>query len=503
MLARQLATAPPVMVIVDLDVGCFLSNGAELESRVEAAMASTSMDRVHELTSAERRRQEAAGSPTAAARRQRWAQVRLLLSHALHRWLPPLARFVQQLPGAELSRLVSMEQQWCSRPAGNKFTGFPGLHVAYDCVARALVWIRPPLTALAAAEAVAAARAHALSAARIADGDGSAGSGGSRSSSSSSGAVAAREAELAAATAELASWRQLLFAEVDVVAVIGAGIRMVLQLCSRALHTPLPGLAATTRGDADGGGGGIAGADVPAVCSLVTLLQDALRTACQAAPTEMAAVLLAAAADAAAGPEAAAASAAASPWNPRMLQQLAYADWARQPGMFSSEDVAGGMEAANRHNVEGLREFARAHGVAAARAGFDGGPAARYCRIAGEAVPGLDRWTPVSPLAVRQGAPAAARPAVAAAGSGSSHPSGAAAASPGWGPAAELLPPLRCCANPRCTNLAAAVGADSDADLPLHSCSGCRGAAEYCSKGCQTAHWRAGHREACAALRDR
>ncbi|KAG2483244.1 hypothetical protein HYH03_017901 [Edaphochlamys debaryana] len=49
------------------------------------------------------------------------------------------------------------------------------------------------------------------------------------------------------------------------------------------------------------------------------------------------------------------------------------------------------------------------------------------------------------------------------------------------------------CSNPACANLEG----DSDAALPLRACAGCGGAASYCSRECQTAHWRSGHREAC------
>ncbi|KAG2481878.1 hypothetical protein HYH03_019163 [Edaphochlamys debaryana] len=49
------------------------------------------------------------------------------------------------------------------------------------------------------------------------------------------------------------------------------------------------------------------------------------------------------------------------------------------------------------------------------------------------------------------------------------------------------------CSNPACANLEG----DSDAALPLRACAGCGGAASYCSRECQMAHWRSGHREAC------
>ncbi|KAG2483220.1 hypothetical protein HYH03_017877 [Edaphochlamys debaryana] len=72
---------------------------------------------------------------------------------------------------------------------------------------------------------------------------------------------------------------------------------------------------------------------------------------------------------------------------------------------------------------------------------------------------------------------------------------------PGLEAAAALLPAspaaaracLGGCSNPACANLEG----DSDAALPLRACAGCGGTASYCSRECQTAHWRSGHREAC------
>ncbi|KAG2482110.1 hypothetical protein HYH03_018934 [Edaphochlamys debaryana] len=72
---------------------------------------------------------------------------------------------------------------------------------------------------------------------------------------------------------------------------------------------------------------------------------------------------------------------------------------------------------------------------------------------------------------------------------------------PGLEAAAALLPAspaaaracLGGCSNPACANLEG----DSDAALPLRACAGCGGAASYCSRECQTAHWRSGHRKAC------
>ncbi|KXZ47163.1 hypothetical protein GPECTOR_37g169 [Gonium pectorale] len=55
---------------------------------------------------------------------------------------------------------------------------------------------------------------------------------------------------------------------------------------------------------------------------------------------------------------------------------------------------------------------------------------------------------------------------------------------------------LRTCANPGCSSLEG----DSEAELRLTPCAGC-GEAAYCCRDCWTAHWRAGHRAACARRR--
>ncbi|PNH02212.1 Succinate dehydrogenase [ubiquinone] flavoprotein subunit, mitochondrial [Tetrabaena socialis] len=68
---------------------------------------------------------------------------------------------------------------------------------------------------------------------------------------------------------------------------------------------------------------------------------------------------------------------------------------------------------------------------------------------------------------------------------------------------ARVLPPspsearalLRTCANPACDNMAG----DSEAGLPLRTCGRC-GGVWYCRRECSVAHWRSGHREACARL---
>ncbi|GLC50631.1 hypothetical protein PLESTB_000401300 [Pleodorina starrii] len=59
-------------------------------------------------------------------------------------------------------------------------------------------------------------------------------------------------------------------------------------------------------------------------------------------------------------------------------------------------------------------------------------------------------------------------------------------------PAEVAAEVLRTCANPTCLNLEG----DSEAGLRLAACGRC-GAAWYCCRDCQTAHWRAGHRAEC------
>ncbi|PNH08883.1 hypothetical protein TSOC_004546 [Tetrabaena socialis] len=65
--------------------------------------------------------------------------------------------------------------------------------------------------------------------------------------------------------------------------------------------------------------------------------------------------------------------------------------------------------------------------------------------------------------------------------------------------AAALVPPaetcslLRTCSYRGCTRLAG----DSEAEAQLHACGRC-GAAWYCCRECQLAHWRDGHREVCS-----
>ncbi|KAG2481963.1 hypothetical protein HYH03_019082 [Edaphochlamys debaryana] len=91
----------------------------------------------------------------------------------------------------------------------------------------------------------------------------------------------------------------------------------------------------------------------------------------------------------------------------------------------------------------------------------------------------------------RAGAAASAAPLAARYGVWIPRLQSAAALLPAAPAAARQL--LGGCSNPACANLEG----DSDVALPLRACAGCGGAASYCSRECQTAHWRSGHREAC------
>eukprot|EP00198_Chlamydomonas_reinhardtii_P011416 XP_001700753.1 predicted protein [Chlamydomonas reinhardtii] len=54
----------------------------------------------------------------------------------------------------------------------------------------------------------------------------------------------------------------------------------------------------------------------------------------------------------------------------------------------------------------------------------------------------------------------------------------------------------RLCSNPACVVLKG----DCEVELPLKACGGCGGAAAYCCRDCQVAHWRAGHKAACGKV---
>ncbi|KXZ54906.1 hypothetical protein GPECTOR_4g978 [Gonium pectorale] len=59
---------------------------------------------------------------------------------------------------------------------------------------------------------------------------------------------------------------------------------------------------------------------------------------------------------------------------------------------------------------------------------------------------------------------------------------------------------LRVCSHPACINLAGRSEAVLQDEEALSKCGGC-GCAWYCGRGCQVAHWRAGHKAECAAGR--
>ncbi|KAG2498115.1 hypothetical protein HYH03_003873 [Edaphochlamys debaryana] len=62
-------------------------------------------------------------------------------------------------------------------------------------------------------------------------------------------------------------------------------------------------------------------------------------------------------------------------------------------------------------------------------------------------------------------------------------------------PAALTLARLRVCGNPGCCEF----GGASEGALPLKQCGGCK-AVRYCGEGCQSAHWRSGHKADCKAM---
>jgi hypothetical protein len=63
---------------------------------------------------------------------------------------------------------------------------------------------------------------------------------------------------------------------------------------------------------------------------------------------------------------------------------------------------------------------------------------------------------------------------------------------------AEALALLRTCSYPAC----AVLSGNSEADAKLQACARC-GAAWYCCKECQVAHWKADHKQACAITQQR
>ncbi|KAG2449508.1 hypothetical protein HYH02_005652 [Chlamydomonas schloesseri] len=72
-------------------------------------------------------------------------------------------------------------------------------------------------------------------------------------------------------------------------------------------------------------------------------------------------------------------------------------------------------------------------------------------------------------------------------------PGGEAVRMPLEGAAARLQLP-RLCSNPEC----AMMDGECEAERPLRACGGgCGGAAAYCCRECQVAHWKAGHKQQC------
>ncbi|KAG2498144.1 hypothetical protein HYH03_003902 [Edaphochlamys debaryana] len=58
-----------------------------------------------------------------------------------------------------------------------------------------------------------------------------------------------------------------------------------------------------------------------------------------------------------------------------------------------------------------------------------------------------------------------------------------------------VLTKLRACGNPGCLNFSERC----EAELRLKQCGGCK-AVRYCGEGCQSAHWRSGHKAECKAM---
>ncbi|KAG2432645.1 hypothetical protein HXX76_008985 [Chlamydomonas incerta] len=454
-LARSVAAALPQMEHVGFNAGSS-SSGSSSRPADGYSWEQFCGDK-SELTSWPAAEAAAAANNEAAAqvKLERWQRLqrRRLLSYTLTRWLPALARYARRLPGAELASMV--QAQLRQPPARQDWKELQRY--------------------LSAAEA-------------------------GLSSLGGSAAIAA---------AERAAWRQFLLRDVDVVGVLGAAIRTAAELLlTWQCRLPI--------------------ATAAAVHSFLPQLLTLLQATCAVAPEALAAAMQ--------QPQPRQPSWSTGlpspcwPWDPQILRVLCLTDAQWRHTLAAP---GGGADAA----VAEVRAFAAAHGVAAVHGGFRGGPLARM--LAHQPRGCRSFFAPLSPLvlvlvaqqveavqlAPHEEREAGGREQVAAgpggssgshrgaAGDGGNSTTGSGSTSSGSGTAGVTgagggaVPPgpprlpLRCCANPRCTNLAASVGADSDADLPLLSCSGCRGTVAYCSKGCQAAHWRAGHREACTALR--
>ncbi|KAG2433360.1 hypothetical protein HXX76_008422 [Chlamydomonas incerta] len=327
-------------------------------------------------------------------------RLQLHLSHALHRWLPVLSR---------IARLLLL----ADHPAG------PALPLASPHVV-VLHWCAPMLWSLASKEALVAACSSVDLTTSCA------------AANLNQAAAAAMAARAAAAAAAAASWRQVLFHDIELVPLLESALRM---------------LAALPAGDRS--------------AAVAHLVAQVLALLPQTAPDVLAPVLRPPL-----PPD--------SPWHPAAV---AAALQKHMPG-GSAEEVPADTVA-----LDQLRAAAAVATPAELRAGYMGGPVARLAKVP-RVMAGDILLCGLSSLDVTTAAELEALEVVEAALSSSS------AAASKW--------TLRCCANPSCTNLAGR----SEAELPLQACAGC-GAVRYCGRACQTAHWRAGHKEACSALKGR
>ncbi|KAG2431543.1 hypothetical protein HXX76_009557 [Chlamydomonas incerta] len=160
-----------------------------------------------------------------------------------------------------------------------------------------------------------------------------------------------------------------------------------------------------------------------------------------------------------------------SPWGPAVVAAV-----------LQKHMVGGGVDHTPAcEALHQLRTRAMVATQAELRAGYLGGPIARAANVPRVVDQLLGE---LSPLEVTTEAEAVAAEAEALAAGSSSA---AMATASKW--------TLLCCAT-RCTNLAGR----SEAELPLQACGSCK-AVRYCGRACQAAHWRAGHKEACGALK--
>ncbi|KAG2427625.1 hypothetical protein HXX76_012276 [Chlamydomonas incerta] len=348
-----------------------------------------------------------------ASRSPHLRRLRLLVSHALHCWLPVLSRC------ARLSR--------ADRPAGSPLA----MLSPYSLV---LHWCVPPMCILACEEAISAAGRASLST--------------SRAAAEFPGPAAAMAARAAAA---VASWRQLLFHDIELVPLLEAALRLLAALPARD----------------------------PAAAGAVQRVAFMLAMLPLAAPDVLVPVLRQPL-----PPD--------SPWRPAAL---AAALQKHMPGCSAEH-----MPAYNA--LSQLRAAAAEATPAELRAGYMGGPVARAAHVPrmedgmlGDLSP-LAATSEAEALEVEAAAAAAAASCRRGSAGGGSAAASSSSSSSAAAMAAASMWTLRCCANPRCANLAGR----SEAELPLQVCGGCK-AVRYCGRACQAAHWRAGHKEACGALK--